>query len=110
MHERVLTWAALLSKWMDFARASVALPREGEGGKLRQAVPALIGLQAVTQALAELDRLAHGERALGLDRAAVLIGRYENELTSIWGDEIPPDVRELSSDARQALEIADSLA
>src|SRR5262245_33826970 len=97
---RVLTWAALLAKWTEFAKAAVALPREGDGGRLRRAVPALIGLQAVTQALGELNRLPKYERAVGLDRATILINRYTGELTSIWQGQEPAEVAELASDAR----------
>jgi hypothetical protein len=101
-----LTWAALLAKWTEFAKSAVALPTEGEGGKLRRAVPALIGLQAVTHALAELDRLPRDERAVGLDRASILITKYTGELTSIWSQEPPPEVAELASDARHAWDAA----
>ena len=106
---RFATWAALLARWTDFAKAALALPHEGESGKLRQAVPALIGLQAVTQALAELDRLPRSERAVGLDRAAILIKRYESELGTVWAGPVPVDMLELVADAKQALEAAQSL-
>jgi hypothetical protein len=100
---RVLTWAALLAEWTEFAKSAVALPTTGQGGKLREAVPALIGLQAVTQALAELDQLPEGERALGIDRAEVLIGRYGVALAAIWGAGVPAQVQEVVDDARAAL-------
>jgi len=87
---------------MEFAKSAAALPRDGEGGKMRAAVPSLIGLQAVTNALAELDQLPASERGLGLDKAEVLIGRYSAELERIW-DGLPPGVTELVSDARLAL-------
>jgi hypothetical protein len=107
--QRIVTWSALLAKWTEFARAAVALPHQGESGMLKQSVPALIGLQAVTQALAELDRLARSERDLGLDRAAVLIKRYDAELSSVWAGHVPADVHELVEDARQSLEAAQPL-
>jgi hypothetical protein len=100
---RVLTWATLLAKWSEFAQSAVFLPRDGEGGRLRDAVPALIGLQAVTHALAELELLPEAERALGLDRAEVLVGRYGAELSRIWEGPPPPDVAEFEAHARAAL-------
>jgi hypothetical protein len=104
--QRVLTWAALLARWTEFAKSAVALPRDGEGGKLREAVPALIGLQAVAHALAELDQLPEEERALGLDRAEVLIGRYGAALAALWGADMPSQVQEVLEDARLALRAA----
>jgi hypothetical protein len=101
---QVLTWATLLARWTDFAKSAVALPRDGEGGRVRQAVPSLIGLQAVTHALAELERLPEAERALGLDRAEVLIGRYDAAIAAIWaGEPVPDSVAEFVSDASVAL-------
>ena len=61
----------LLAKWTDFAKASVALPEGGEAGRIKQAVPALIGLQGVTAALDEVDQLAPNERAAGLRSSPV---------------------------------------
>lgn len=102
-----MTWAALLGKWTEFAQSAVALPREDEGGRLREAVPAIIALQAVTHALAELHDLEPEERALGLDRAEILIRQHAGELNRIWrGFEIPEAVRELVDDARLALRAA----
>ena len=103
---RVLTWAALLSRWTDFAKSAVALPKNREGGKLREAVPALIGLQAVTHALAEIDQLPEGERALGLDRGEVLIRRYGTTLAAIWGGDMAGQIREVVEDAKAALAAA----
>jgi hypothetical protein len=107
--QQVLTWSALLARWMDFAKSAVALPRDGEGGRLRAAVPALIGLQAVTHALAELDQLPPPERGVGLDRAEVLIERYGDDLRAIWNGTLPAQVSEVVRDARVALEAAAAL-
>lgn len=104
-----MTWTALLAKWTEFAKSALALSSEGEGGKLRRSVFALIGLQATTHALAELVWLPKSERAVGLDRAAVLIARYTAELNSVWEGGLPSEVRELTSDAEKAWESAQTL-
>ncbi len=103
---QAIAWATLLARWTDFARSAVALPREGHGGKVRQAVPALIGLQAVTNALTELERLPEDERAVGLDRAEVLIGRYSVDIASIWAGPVPENVKDFVGDAQLALSAA----
>ena len=101
--ERAMTWAALLGKSTEFAQSALALPKDDEGGRLREAVPAIIGLQAVTHALSELDDLEADERALGLDRAEMLIRQHAGDVNRIWtGHEIPEAVREMVDDARLA--------
>jgi hypothetical protein len=103
---QVLTWATLLARWTEFARGAVALPLDGESGRIRQAVPFLIGLQALTNALAELERLPYDERAVGLDRAELLIGRYGADIASIWTGRVPESVKEFVGDAQLALSAA----
>ncbi len=97
----------LLAKWTDFAKASVALPEGGEAGRIKQAVPALIGLQGVTAALDEVDQLAPKERAAGLDMAEVLIRQYAGQINEIWrGVSLHEGVEEFITDARTAIEEA----
>lgn len=84
---RVLTWAALLGKWTELARASVAFPKTSEGAKWRKSVPDLIGLQAITHALGELDLLRAEERGLALDRAAVGIETHAANLAGLFAGE-----------------------
>ena len=104
--ERAMTWTALLGKWTEFAQSALALPTQDEGGRLREAVPAIIGLQAITHALSELDELDTNERALGLDRAEMLIRQHAADVNRIWkGHEIPEAVREMVDDALLALRI-----
>ena len=99
-----LTWAALLARWVEFARSSVALPAEGEGARLRASVADLIMLQAVWHALSELDSLSVDERRLGVDRAQVLIDRHAAALRDRWADRpMPAMVAELIDDARERL-------
>ncbi len=100
----LLTWAALLGKWTEFARASVALPTTGEGRRWRASVAPVISLQAVTLALGDLERLAHDERPLALDRAEVAIDADERTLRQAWESAgLPDKVEELLADARAAL-------
>jgi hypothetical protein len=102
--QRQLTWATLLARWTDFARAAVALPAEGEPGRWRAAVAPIIGLQALTFALAEADQLSPDERAVALDRGAILIRRYAADLEKAWaGVPLPGEVVALLEDARGAL-------
>ena len=98
-----LTWAVLLGRWVSFARSAVALPRAGDAGLLRESVPDLIMLQAVWFALQHLDGLPADERALGLDRARVLIEKHEAALRDRFGAALPPQARELIGDAHSEL-------
>lgn len=98
-----LTWPALLAKWTEFAQASVAFPRTQEGDRWRAAVPAIITLQAVTFAMGEVGELAIDERALALDRAAILIRKHERELTALWPTGVPNQMAELLADAKASL-------
>ena len=116
LHPERLTWAVMLGRWVEFAKAAVALPGdevgsvEGgkEGGRWRASVPDVVGLQAVWFALQDLDELAVDERALGLDRAGVLIERHAGALRSRWGggDEMPEALAELIEEAEAALAAA----
>lgn len=100
-----LTWAALLGRWVEFARSALALPQDQEGGRLRQSVADIIMLQAVWFALQHLEDLSPDQRALGLDRAAVLLERHARALERRWsGSELPAQLRELVRDACDELE------
>lgn len=104
---RAVTWAALLGRWMDFARSAVALPTDDAGRRMRDSVPDVIMLQAVWFALRDLGRLPAAERALGLDRAEVLIQRHAATLQRRFTDTpMPRTMRELIADARDALAAA----
>lgn len=101
---QALTWAAMLGRWVDFARASVALPDDAGGRKLKASVPDLIQLQAVWFALQHLDELPPDERALGRDRAGVLIERHAGALRERFTDEgVPAGMAELIDEVRAAL-------
>lgn len=99
-----LTWAVLLARWIEFARSATALPIDADGKRLRACVADLITLQAVWFALGELDQLPADERALGLDRAQVLIDRHASAILERFaGEGAPPLMAELIDDARSRL-------
>lgn len=102
-----LTWTALLGRWLNYAQASKALPNDAEGDRWRASVSPIINLQAVTFALAELVELAEDERALGRDRAAVLIEQAAGTIDQAWrGEQVPVSLFEIIDDAEAALEAA----
>ena len=104
IHGEKLTWAALLAGWVDFARSAVALPDTAEGRAWREAVADIIGLQAVAMALNDADRLDADERALGLDRARILVDGHEKHLVELFGRELlHPQLEELIEDARRGI-------
>jgi hypothetical protein len=99
-----LTWAALLGRWVEFAQASVAFPRTPEGERWRASVPSVINLQAVVLALNDLPSIPDtAERALGVDRADVLVRTHTALLRSLWGAEVSPELSALLDDASRAL-------
>ena len=111
LNPRTLTWTALLARWIEFAQASLALPKDATGDAWRRSVSHIINLQAVTFALADLDGLPSAERALALDKAELLIGRSEKEVGRIWEETgMPPSLQEMIGDARIALQAASRLA
>lgn len=101
------SWASLLGRWTEFAQSAVALPSEGEAGRWKRVVPDVIGLQALCFALGDVDGLAGQERALGLDRAAVLIRKHAGAINEAWrGEPMPELLDELIGDARACLAAA----
>ncbi|MEM1211415.1 MAG: hypothetical protein AAGI68_03870 [Planctomycetota bacterium] len=107
LHPEVLTWAALLGRWVSFAEASVALPDEGEPGLLKASVVDVITLQAVCCALGELEELNAEQRALGRDRAGVLVERHAGALRRKWvGADMPGALVELMEEAELAVRAA----
>ena len=105
-----LTWAALLGRWIEFAQSALALPGDAEGQSWRASVPAIIGLQALCMALKEVDELPADERALGVDRARILLDRHTAGLREAFGPgELPAMLEELVSDARGAIEAAEGM-
>jgi malate dehydrogenase len=88
---------------MEFARAAVSFPESGDGARIRRSVPPLITLHAVTHALQRIDEIEPEERALALDRAALLIGGAERDLAAAWaGLGMPESVRSFVEEAGEA--------
>lgn len=104
LHPERMTWPLLLGRWVSFARSAVALPSDAAGRRLCDSVPDIIQLQAVWFSLEHLDELDADQRALGLDRAQVLIERHGGALRQRWaGDDLPGELRELIGDATEGL-------
>ena len=99
-----LTWAVLLGKWVDFARSALALPDDEQGRKLRDSVTDIITLQAVWFALQHLDELDAAQRAVGIDRAELLIEKHSGALQTRFGDGLPEQLLTLIGDAQEQLE------
>lgn len=103
-----MTWTALLSKWVEYAQAALALPDDAEGHRWRRAVPHIIALQAVTFALNDLDRLLASERPYARDKAEVLIDENTDAFERIWSDaELPEMVIDILEQAADALVAAE---
>jgi len=104
LRTRELTWAALLGRWVEFARSALALPDNTVGTAMRESVPDIIMLQAVWFALKDMDALTDGERGLGLDRAEILIDKHAAALDRRWAEAgqtpIPTQLIDLIDDAR----------
>lgn len=100
-----LTWPALLAHWTSFAQASLALPKNEVGDRYRAAVPAIINLQAVTFALADLGKLTMpGERAVALDKAELIMRGSTGTLHGLWRAEpLPQELVTMIHDANAAL-------
>ncbi|MEM1165995.1 MAG: hypothetical protein AAGI30_06855 [Planctomycetota bacterium] len=105
------TWVALLAHAAEFAKRSVSIPEAEERARWHRATPSVITLQAVCLALVELPRLDRDERALGVDRAELLIAEHAVVLSEAWGTEpMPEGLLELLRDARAGVQVARSLA
>ena len=105
LHPDRLTWAVLLGKWVDFARSAVALPTDGDGKRMRESVADVIMLQAVWFALKNLGELDAAERALGIDRAEVLVEKHASALKERWQERMPESMKELIADAVEQLSL-----
>ncbi|MEX2214992.1 MAG: hypothetical protein WD768_12735 [Phycisphaeraceae bacterium] len=105
LHPERLTWAVLLGRWLDFARSAIALPTDGDGQRMRESVADVIMLQAVWFALKNLGDLDAAEKALGIDRAEVLVEKHASALKERWQDRMPESMKELIADAVEQLSV-----
>ncbi|MFN7020821.1 MAG: hypothetical protein ACK4WH_05775 [Phycisphaerales bacterium] len=103
-----LTWASLLAHWTAFAQSSLALPKSAEGQRWKDAVPAIIGLQAISHALAEIDTLSPvADRGVAIGLATVGIQTHAGTLRSLWKDQpLHPELSALIADATAAISAA----
>lgn len=104
---REMAWVALLGRWIEFAKASVALPDDGDEGRWKRSVTPFIELQATVWALRELAELAEEDRPVARDRAEVTVRRANATLSGVWGSHpMPGSILELIEDAEVALRTA----
>lgn len=103
-----LTWPSLLAHWTALAQSSLALPKNAEGQRWKDAVPAIIGLQAISHALAEIDTLSpDSDRGVAIDLASVGIQTHAGTLRSLWKNEpLHPELSALIADASAAMSAA----
>lgn len=107
LHPEQLTWAVLLTKWVELAKSAAALGPDTQSQTLRKLVPDIIMLQAVWFTLGDLDKLEMTEQKLGCLRALWLIDRHEKIIRDSWPDEqLPALLLELIDDAKAAYEKA----
>lgn len=107
LRPEALTWTALLSKWIEYAQASLSLQNDQKGTAWKASVVPIIELQAITFALVEITELPAAEKALACDKSEILIQKARKTLKSIWNDQtMPESVSEIVSDAELALTTA----
>ncbi|MBI1375356.1 MAG: hypothetical protein GC159_21780 [Phycisphaera sp.] len=105
-----LTWAALLGRWVEFARSAVALPPDAESQAWRTIVPDIIGLQAVTMALRDRDKLQPADLTLAIDRSRVLAERHAATIRATMPEPLHPMLAELIADTDAAIADAEAEA
>jgi hypothetical protein len=87
----VRTYEALLVHSVSVASAARALPENDQGDRLRGSLPAMLAIQAVTLALANLHRLPEDQYAVGQDLAEVELRTRARELNELWRTHAMPD-------------------
>lgn len=105
----LVTWTTLLGYWTDLVKAGEGLKRsdDDDDRAWRASLPEVIRLQAITFALAEIDRLEIPDRGLARDRAAIGVEEASSRLDALWsGVPMPETLLEIASDAAVALEAA----
>ncbi|MAB71850.1 MAG: hypothetical protein CMJ54_05035 [Planctomycetaceae bacterium] len=105
----LVTWTTLLGHWTDLVKAGEGLKRSdvADDQAWRESIPEVIRLQAITFALAELDRIEVPDRGLARDRAAIGVEEASARLDDLWsGVSMPAALLDIASDASLALEAA----
>ncbi|MAH65112.1 MAG: hypothetical protein CMJ27_01785 [Phycisphaerae bacterium] len=105
----LVTWTTLLGHWTDLVKAGEGLRRstDEDDRAWRASIPEVIRLQAITFALAELDRIEGPDRGLARDRAAIGVEEASARLDVLWsGVSMPETLLEIAADASLALETA----
>lgn len=105
----LVTWTTLLGHWTDLVKAGEGLRRSSDEDDRawRASIPEVIRLQAITFALAELDRIEVPDRGLARDRAAIGVEEASARLDVLWsGVSMPEALLEIAGDASLALETA----
>jgi hypothetical protein len=105
----LVTWATLLGHWTDLVKAGEGLKRsdDEDDRAWRASLPEVIRLQAITFALAELDRVEIPDRGLARDRATIGVEEASAQLDALWsGVSMPEALLEIASDAARAVEAA----
>lgn len=97
-------WAGLLAHAMHLVTAASVVPPEQDGVAWRASMPAIIGFQSVTMALGWMmqrrEEIGEADVRVGLDRARVLIRRFERQIEDAWrGRALPAAIEELMRDA-----------
>jgi len=102
--QRSLTWSSMLAKWTEFAKASTALPEDGDGPHWRACVVPIVNMQAMIAALGELDQLPRAQRPVAIDASETLLREQVAMIHEAWAGEVIPDaLRELMEESRQTL-------
>jgi hypothetical protein len=105
LHPERLTWAVLLSRWVELAKSALALGDDPASSALKKLVPDIIMLQALWHALEDMGDLPLSEQKLGCFRAQWLIDKHQQQIHHTWPADLPlhPALGELITDATDAL-------
>ncbi|MHC4975600.1 MAG: hypothetical protein ACYTF7_03225 [Planctomycetota bacterium] len=105
-----IAWSTLLARWIEWARAAVALPDDAHGSSWKASLPHLIALQAITHALDELPSVVAADRPLALERAALTIRESCKALHNCWaGEPMPISITVFIDEAHHTLARAQTL-
>ncbi|MCB9847665.1 MAG: hypothetical protein H6814_04555 [Phycisphaeraceae bacterium] len=102
--QRLLGWSAMLAKWTEFTKASIALPKDQDGPRWRRCVAPIITMQALIAALNELDQLPKQHQPVAIDAAETLLREQLALVHEAWSGELFPDsLLDLIHEARRAV-------